>query len=81
VYAVIFRADIKYINGRYSATAKRPKELAEFVTITDGIQETSLSYWRSLEHIFSKFHGMMSNCVVRDFNVDKFYAFGYLKNL
>ena len=58
MYAVIFKAQIKELDQNYSETAKRMQELAlqkygciEFLSLTEGDQEISISYWKTLEHI------------------------------
>ena len=58
MYAVIFRATIKELDARYSAVASRMRDLAvqkygctEFVSVTDGTQEISISYWQDQKQI------------------------------
>jgi heme-degrading monooxygenase HmoA len=58
MYAVIFRAEIGDIDGRYSEVSARLRELAmsrygcvEFTAVTEGAQEIAISYWRDLEQI------------------------------
>lgn len=54
MYAVIFRAEIAQLDDEYGAVAARMRELAqerygctEFVSVTEGDQEISISYWES----------------------------------
>lgn len=58
MYAVIFRAKVKKLDGQYSVMAKNMRELAmsqygctEFTSCTQGGEEIAISYWPSLEHI------------------------------
>ena len=58
MYAVIFRAKVKKLDGQYSVMAKNMRELAmsqygctEFTSCTEGGEEIAISYWPSLEHI------------------------------
>jgi len=58
VYVVIFRATVRKLDAEYSAVAKRMRELAvdqfgciEFHSVTEGVNEVSLSYWPSEENI------------------------------
>lgn len=58
MYAVIFRAEINELDEQYFAIAARLRELAtsrygclEFVSATQGMQETVVSYWTDLEQI------------------------------
>ena len=52
MYVVIFRARIKQLDAEYSATAERMRELAmrefgcvDFVSMSEGDDELTLSYW------------------------------------
>ncbi len=54
MYAVIFKAEIAKLDAEYGAMAARMRELAqarygcvEFVSVTKGDQEISISYWES----------------------------------
>ena len=58
MYAAIFRATIKELDARYSSVASRMRDLAiqkygctEFVSVTDGTQEISISYWQDQKQI------------------------------
>ena len=58
MYAVIFRAKIDGFDETYSDMAARMRELAlnkygckEFVSVTEGEQEISISYWENQEQI------------------------------
>ncbi len=58
MYAVIFKATINKLNEAYSKTASRMRELAineygcsEFVSVTEGDQEISISYWEEQKDI------------------------------
>ena len=58
MYAVIFRAKVKKLDGQYSVMAKNMRDLAmsqygctEFTSCTEGDEEIAISYWPSLEHI------------------------------
>ncbi len=58
MYAVIFKAEMKILDGEYTLTAKRMRELAiekygcsEFIATTEGHNEIAISYWKSLEQI------------------------------
>lgn len=58
MYVVIFRAKICSLDAEYSAVAARMRELAlgqfgciEFHSVTEGIDEVSLSYWPNEESI------------------------------
>jgi len=58
VYVVIFRATIRSLDDEYSTTAARMRELAfsqfgciEFHSVTEGMNEISLSYWPSEKNI------------------------------
>jgi len=58
VYVVIFRATIRSLDTEYSAVAARMRQLAlgqfgciEFHSVTEGLNEVSLSYWPSEESI------------------------------
>lgn len=58
MYAVIFKATINELGEAYSKTALRMRELAmseygcsEFVSVTEGEQEISISYWKELKDI------------------------------
>lgn len=54
MYAVIFKAKIAQLDAEYGVMAARMRELAqtrygcvEFVSVTEGDQEISISYWES----------------------------------
>ena len=58
MYAVIFQAELKFQDQEYSETAKRMRELAknkygcvEFVSVCEGEEEISISYWESEDQI------------------------------
>lgn len=58
MYVVIFRATVRMLDAEYSAMAKRMRELAvdqfgciEFHSVTEGVNEVSLSYWPSEDNI------------------------------
>lgn len=58
MYVVIFRATVRKLDAEYSAVAKQMRELAvdqfgciEFHSVTEGVNEVSLSYWPSEENI------------------------------
>ncbi|WP_455222122.1 antibiotic biosynthesis monooxygenase family protein [Kaarinaea lacus] len=60
MYAVIFRAEINELDESYSDTAARMQELAktkygciDFVAVTEGNQEITISYWNSEEQILA----------------------------
>jgi heme-degrading monooxygenase HmoA len=60
VYVVIFRATIRSLDAEYSDVAARMRELAlgqfgciEFHSVTEGINEVSLSYWPSEDSILA----------------------------
>jgi heme-degrading monooxygenase HmoA len=52
MYVVIFRAKIRTLDGEYAEVAARMRELAlgqfgclDFLSVTEGDQEITLSYW------------------------------------
>ncbi len=58
MYAVIFKAKTNELNDAYFETASRMRELAinnygcsEFISVTEGDQEISISYWNSVNDI------------------------------
>lgn len=58
MYAVIFKAEFKLQERDYSETAERMRELAinkygclEFVSVCEGENEISISYWESEDQI------------------------------
>ena len=58
MYAVIFKAVINELDEAYVKTASRMRELAmtqygctDFVSVTEGAEEISISYWQTLEQI------------------------------
>ena len=58
MYVVIFRAEIRRLDGEYARVAARMRELAlsrfgciEFHAVTEGSSEVALSYWPSEEAI------------------------------
>lgn len=58
MYVVIFRAKIKEFDAEYSATAERMRELAfnefgcmDFVSMSEGDNELTLSYWPDEDNI------------------------------
>ena len=57
MYAVIFQAELGDIDMEYSDTVQRMRELAtqhgcfDFISVTEGAKEISISYWPSKEHI------------------------------
>lgn len=63
MYAVIFRATIKQVDEQYTETAAQMRELAQrkygctgLVSLCDGEEEITISYWPSLEHIHAWKH-------------------------
>ncbi|MFV2061620.1 MAG: antibiotic biosynthesis monooxygenase [Gammaproteobacteria bacterium] len=60
MYAVIFRAKFRKQDSKYSATAKRMRELAiekygctDFISSNENGYEIAISYWENLEQIKS----------------------------
>ena len=60
MYAVVFRAEIDERDESYSDMAVRMRDLAldkygcsEFVSVTEGCQEISISYWKTQEQILA----------------------------
>ena len=58
MYAVIFKAQIRELDQTYHETVKRVKELAlqkygciEFLSVTEGNREVSISYWQTQAQI------------------------------
>jgi len=58
MYAVIFKAKINKLDKSYCETAARMRELAidkygcsEFISVSEGEQEISISYWNNLNNI------------------------------
>jgi len=58
MYAVIFKAKTNELDNAYRKVAERMRELAmndygctEFISVTEGDQEISISYWSSLSDI------------------------------
>lgn len=58
MYVVIFRATVHRLDDEYSKVAARMRELAlsqfgciDFHTLSDGVNEISLSYWPDEERI------------------------------
>ncbi len=58
MYAVIFTAEIAELDGEYTRTATRLRQLAieqygcrNFVSCTEGAQEIAVSYWDTEEQI------------------------------
>lgn len=58
MHVVIFRATVRKLDAEYSVVAARMRELAleqfgciEFHSVTEGVNEVSLSYWPSEESI------------------------------
>lgn len=58
IYAVIFRAQLAQPDEEYDQTAERLQDLArqdygciDFISLTSGYNEVSISYWEDLEHI------------------------------
>ncbi len=58
MYAVIFKAEFNIRDQEYSETATRMRELAEnkygcleFISVCEGDNELSISYWESEEQI------------------------------
>ena len=58
MYVVIFRAQTHNLDSEYFATADHLREIAktkygclEFVSVSEGDEEITLSYWSSLEQI------------------------------
>lgn len=58
MFVVIFKATIHRLDDEYSAVASRMRELAlgkfgciEFHSVTEGMNEVSLSYWPSEDNI------------------------------
>lgn len=58
MYAVIFKAELNAVTDDYSSLATRMRGLAlekygctEFNSVMEGLQEISISYWKTLEQI------------------------------
>jgi hypothetical protein len=58
MYAVIFRAEIKLFDDRYSKMAIKMRNLAinkygctEFIAVTEGSHEVAISYWNNQKDI------------------------------
>ena len=58
MYAVIFKAKLKHLDQEYYESAARIRELAktnygclEFVSVCEGDNEISISYWESEEQV------------------------------
>ena len=58
MYAVIFRAEINELDEGYLEIAKRLRNLAvskygciDFISLTEGNKEISISYWKTKEEI------------------------------
>ena len=58
MYAVIFRAKVAELDKEYSRTAERMRQRAiekygctEFVSVSEGDDEISISYWETQEQI------------------------------
>lgn len=58
MYAVIFKAEINALDENYTKTAKRMRDLAmqqygctRFVSLMEGSQELTVSYWESPDQI------------------------------
>jgi len=58
MYAVIFRAEIKSFDDKYSKMALKMRNLAineygctEFTAVTEGTHEIAISYWNSQQDI------------------------------
>ncbi len=58
MYAVIFRAEIKSLDDRYSKMALKMRNLAvneygctEFTAVTEGTHEIAISYWNNQQDI------------------------------
>lgn len=58
MYAVIFKAKTNVLNDAYFETASKMRKLAinsygcsEFISVTEGDQEISISYWNSMDDI------------------------------
>lgn len=57
MYAVIFKAKMNKVNQEYLDTAEKMRELAglygcvEFISVTEGEQEITISYWENPEQI------------------------------
>lgn len=58
MHAVIFKARVRELDQTYHETVRRMRELAlreygclEFLSVTEGDREISVSYWNSLEDI------------------------------
>ncbi len=58
MYAVIFRAKVAGMDKEYSRTAERMRQRAiekygctEFVSVSEGDEEISISYWETQEQI------------------------------
>ena len=63
MYAVIFRATIRQLNEHYAETAAQMRDLAQrkygctgFVSLCEGQEEISISYWPTLEQIHAWQH-------------------------
>jgi len=58
MYAVIFKAELNELDQEYIGSARRMRELAQtkygcvdFISVTEGTQEISISYWENEEQI------------------------------
>ncbi len=58
MYAVIFKAEIKKLDSRYSEMASQMRDLAinkygctEFISVAEGTKEIAISYWQNQEQI------------------------------
>lgn len=58
MFAVIFKAEIRELDQTYHETAKRMQDLAlqkygcmDFLSVTEGNTEISISYWETQEQI------------------------------
>ena len=58
MFAVIFKAEINFLDSKYDEMASRMRELAikqygcsDFVSVTQGNLEIAISYWDTLEQI------------------------------
>lgn len=79
MYAVIFKAEINELDGSYSQMASQMRELAinkygcaEFVSVTEGKQEISISYWESQEQI-RKWKQDAKHLVAQELGASKWY--------
>lgn len=79
MYAVIFKAEIKELNDEYSSMALQLRNLAlqeyaciEFTSVTEGMNEITISYWKNLEDI-KKWKQDPKHLIAQDLGRKQFY--------